>query len=277
MGIAARLREPCPASLYTDLEHSRLAFLKTRDNCHTTTPGISARLLALDANADHGWNARWNGFFTHLSIDHLRSPLFFHPGPAGVDSLEAFARRTGGEAACASSGGVERMRTTVGQSADGLDRKRRKSRTLIGSQVNERERASYTRPTREVFKSFCDVELVQRYNLSDVIRKDTVSGLRYCMLHVQGEGRGPGFAVTTSSGRRYGARFVVMSIGGQERPSIPPCLWPSSQNSQTSHHGRGWCHSLLFSEGGSHEFKAALQMSASTSDLELTIVVIGGG
>ncbi|KAG0150954.1 hypothetical protein CROQUDRAFT_668281 [Cronartium quercuum f. sp. fusiforme G11] len=277
LGAAARLREATPASLYTDLEHSKLAFLKNRRSCHTTTSGTAARLLALDATATNGWNARWNGFFSNLSIDHLRSPLFFHPGPAGVDSLEAFARQVGAEAACASSGGVERYRPTVGQSADGLDQKRRKSRTMLGSQVNERERVSYTRPTRNLFKSFCEIELVQRYNLADVIRKDTVIGLRYAVLHVQGEGRGPGLIVTTSSGRTYGARFVIMSIGGQEQPAIPSCLLPSSQISKHSHHGRGWCHSLLFSQGGSKGFKAAVELSSSGRHPDSVIVVIGGG
>ncbi|KAH9811882.1 hypothetical protein DFH28DRAFT_425545 [Melampsora americana] len=277
LGLAARLREPFPASLYTDLEHSKLSFLKTRKKGRSTKLGGSdttdTKILALDSNASAGWLGRWNGFFNHLQIPHLRSPMFFHPGPADVDGLEAFARRTGAEAACATSNGVENTKPTVGQSENGGDRKCRRSRALLGRPVNERDRASYFRPTTEVFQKFCQTELIKRYNLSEVIKHDTVTGILYSVLHVKTEGRGYGFTVTTSKGKKFGARFVVMSIGPQEFPIIPSCLIPS-QRITDSHHGDGWCHSLWFAKGGNEEFKASVKQSSIDGS---SIVVIGGG
>jgi hypothetical protein len=40
---------------------------------------------------------RWRGFFKGLRIETLRSPMLFHPSPADVDALVAYARRVGGE------------------------------------------------------------------------------------------------------------------------------------------------------------------------------------
>ncbi|EGG13254.1 Hypothetical protein MELLADRAFT_86675 [Melampsora larici-populina 98AG31] len=279
LGLAARLREPFPASLYTDLEHSKLSFLRTRRKSQSInlgrsdTDGIHTKILALDSNASEGWLGRWNGFFNHLQIPHLRSPMFFHPGPSDVDGLEAFAKKTGAESACATSNGVENTKPTVGQSEKGGDRKCRRSRALLGRAVNERERASYFRPTTDLFQKFCQIELIKRYNLGEVIKHDTVTGIHYSILHVKTEGRGFGFTVTTSKGKKYGARFVVMSIGPQEFPIVPSCLIPS-QSITDSHHGDGWCHSLWFSKGGNNEFKASVKQSSIDGG---SIVVIGGG
>ncbi|KAI9601766.1 hypothetical protein KEM48_001051 [Puccinia striiformis f. sp. tritici PST-130] len=140
LGLAARLREPRPAALYTDIEHSRLAFLQRPDavkiarqpkNPYALRAPVPnklreqagnqfnddsfPRLLALDGSSSE-WLGRWNGFFHHLDIPHLRSPMFFHPSPADVDGLEAFAKRMDREKECVDSGGVEDVLPTVGQS-----------------------------------------------------------------------------------------------------------------------------------------------------------------
>jgi hypothetical protein len=155
--LAARLREPRPAALYTDIEHSRLAFLQRPDavklprqpkkpyNLRTPNPSklreqagnyfkddSFPRLLALDGSSQE-WLGRWNGFFHHLDIPHLRSPMFFHPSPADVDGLEAFARRMDRENECVDSGGVEDVLPTVGQSKRGADKiRKRATRKKVG-------------------------------------------------------------------------------------------------------------------------------------------------
>ncbi|KAA1115112.1 hypothetical protein PGT21_031735 [Puccinia graminis f. sp. tritici] len=312
LGLAARLREPRPAALYTDIEHSRLAFLQRPDavklarqpkkpyNLRAPNPSklreqagnhlnddSFPRLLALDASSPQ-WLGRWNGFFHHLDIPHLRSPMFFHPSPADVDGLEAFARRVDRENECVDSGGVEDVLPTVGQSKRGADKIRKRAtrkkgcvKSSLGAEINERDRSSYARPSSGVFRDFCQKELVERYHLDQVLRQDTVKSISFGDLHIRTEGRGRGFQVITEEGNRYGAKFVVMSIGGQECPAIPKCISDCAQpeslisKNVISHQGPGWCHSRCFAYGGTHEFKQAVKASKSIN--QGTIVVIGGG
>lgn len=312
LGLAARLREPRPAALYTDIEHSRLAFLqrpgavklprqpKKPYNLRAPHPMINIqnqieksfdensfpRLLALDASSPQ-WMGRWNGFFHHLDISHLRSPMFFHPSPADVDGLEAFARRSDREKECADSGGVEDVLPTVGQSQRGADKIRKRAtrkkgcaKSSLGAQINERERSSYARPSSGVFQDFCSKELVERYQLGPVLRQETVKSLKYGHLHIRGEGHGRGFTVVTQNGKKYGAKFVVVSIGGQESPSMPKFLsdYHEAQGEMLNpsvHKGPGWCHSRCFSYGGTKEFKEAVRLSKLSNDG--IILVIGGG
>jgi len=194
LGLAARLREPRPAALYTDIEHSRLAFLQRpgavklprqpkkpyqlraphpnkligeAGDRHFNEDSFP-RMLALDGSSSE-WIGRWNGFFHHLDIPHLRSPMFFHPSPADVDGLEAFARRMDREKECVDSGGVEDVLPTVGQSKRGADKIRKRAtrkkgcvKSSLGAEINERDRSSYARPSSGVFRDFCEKELVER-------------------------------------------------------------------------------------------------------------------
>ncbi|CAH7681885.1 hypothetical protein PPACK8108_LOCUS14552 [Phakopsora pachyrhizi] len=309
LGAAARLREPRPASLYTDIEHSRLSFLQRpgyvslprqpKRPYKLRPPPSSAqiscksgretfpKILALDSSSST-WLGRWNGFFHHLSIQHLRSPMFFHPGPADVDGLEAYAQKVGQEDECAESGGVETVLQTVGQSQRGGDKVRKRAsskkiyrftRSLLGHPINERERSSYARPTSKVFKEFCESELVERYNLNSVLHKEEVVELNYGILHIKTEGHGRGFSVTCKGGKKYGAKYVLMAIGGQEIPRIPDFLKDFTEASvdksdRKTHQGPGWCHSRCFSYGGTEEFKRAVKISSTTGS---SVVVIGGG
>jgi hypothetical protein len=47
-------------------------------------------MIVLDAHSS-GWMSAWREKFQSLQIDHLRSPLFFHPDPRDRDGLLAFA------------------------------------------------------------------------------------------------------------------------------------------------------------------------------------------
>ncbi|KAL9935249.1 hypothetical protein V8E36_005597 [Tilletia maclaganii] len=50
------------------------------------------RILIIDRIG--GWLGLWNRLFAAYEIPHLRSPMFFHPSPADLDALVAFAERT---------------------------------------------------------------------------------------------------------------------------------------------------------------------------------------
>ncbi|PWN44282.1 hypothetical protein IE81DRAFT_365031 [Ceraceosorus guamensis] len=51
------------------------------------------RILVIDRLG--GWMKQWDNAFRALQLEHLRSPLFFHPAPADLDALLAFAERHG--------------------------------------------------------------------------------------------------------------------------------------------------------------------------------------
>ncbi|GAA5823059.1 hypothetical protein JCM3770_005716, partial [Rhodotorula araucariae] len=147
LALAARLAEPRPAALYTDLEHARLSWLQ-REHRLATSPVLpklhgrkakerrvpvkghwSARRLVQPATAtlatatergdaaagpaiqvldssSSDWMARWDGFFGGLRIEHLRSPMLFHPSPADANALVAYTQRTAREDQLAPINGV---------------------------------------------------------------------------------------------------------------------------------------------------------------------------
>lgn len=53
-------------------------------------------IKVLDSTSNK-WMGRWDDYFEGLRIKHLRSPMLFHPAPADVDALVAYARREGRE------------------------------------------------------------------------------------------------------------------------------------------------------------------------------------
>ncbi|KAK0539173.1 hypothetical protein OC834_000176 [Tilletia horrida] len=61
-----------------------------------TPSGVRAprplRILVIDRIG--GWLELWNRLFAAYEIPHLRSPMFFHPSPADLDALLAYAQRT---------------------------------------------------------------------------------------------------------------------------------------------------------------------------------------
>lgn len=115
LAVASRLAEDRPSALYSDLEHARLSWLRRdaegkkakRTNVKggdaarklvpiVTLPKARNDVKVLDSSSS-SWLGRWDGFFKGLGITHLRSPMFFHPSPAEVDALVAYAHREGRE------------------------------------------------------------------------------------------------------------------------------------------------------------------------------------
>jgi 2-polyprenyl-6-methoxyphenol hydroxylase-like FAD-dependent oxidoreductase len=111
LAVAARLREATPSALFTDDEHSRYwrrfnrretieNEQKSQRRRADSDLGDKSRaprsIIVLDALSDQ-WMSAWQERFRRLQINHLRSPLFFHPDPRDRDSLLAFShlkRRT---------------------------------------------------------------------------------------------------------------------------------------------------------------------------------------
>lgn len=117
LALAARLAEPRPAALYTDLEHARLSWLRREKNekdrmKRKTVKGhwtarkliqpeeqkpVDQRIMRVLDSSKGGFMGRWDSFFASLRLTHLRSPMIFHPNPNSADALVAYARRMGRE------------------------------------------------------------------------------------------------------------------------------------------------------------------------------------
>lgn len=109
LAVAARLREATPSALFTNDEHSRYwrrfnrrATIENESKIRQRSGNIDPRqnapsersIIVLDAVSD-GWMYAWEERFRKLQIDHLRSPLFFHPDPRDRDALLAFSHFSG--------------------------------------------------------------------------------------------------------------------------------------------------------------------------------------
>ena len=105
LSVAARLREATPSALFTDDEHSRYwRRFKRRESIETERkrhrrsnnsdssdePSADRSIVVLDAHSGE-WMSAWKEKFRKLQIDHLRSPLFFHPDPRDRDALLAYS------------------------------------------------------------------------------------------------------------------------------------------------------------------------------------------
>lgn len=268
LALAARLKEPRPAALYTDLEHARLSWLqresrarardaseKSRRRQSTVKGHWSARRLVppkevtlaaptiqpseirvLDATGPD-WLSRWDAFFSGLSISHLRSPMTFHPSPADVDALISYARRNGREAE------LEPIPGVVGRELSKYQRKKRRAGVSIGGAplINERDRRDYQRPSSALFRDFVHHDLVGAYPVPDV-EHTSVRAVSYGSVHVQGEGLRQGFLVESvrpdGSTERRAAQAVAMAIGPSSVPSVPSWLLSATRSQPEERHER---------------------------------------
>ncbi|KAL8292269.1 hypothetical protein RQP46_001735 [Phenoliferia psychrophenolica] len=293
LAVAARLREARPAALFTDLEHARLAWLHTcrerdRGKRITVKGHWSARKLVpskaaapktgddikvLDSSAG-GWLGKWDAYFRELGISHLRSPMFFHPSPSDTDALVAFARREGREGELVAIPGV------VGKEKSKHARKKQVRRKIGGDAlINERSREDYHRPGTALFRAFCEAEIINRYELSNVVSKSTVTSLSYGSLHLVGEEQVDGFVVESVEADgtvvRRGAKRVVIAVGPHSTPNIPQAMRDVVGDDGTTE-GDGWCHSSAFARSG-FRFPGKALRAAMRARKTTTMVVIGGG
>ncbi|GAA5987628.1 hypothetical protein JCM11641_001172 [Rhodosporidiobolus odoratus] len=316
LALAARLSEPRPAALYTDLEHARLSWLQ-RENASgsgtskktkratvkghwnarklvqpdsvTLAPAETARpsIAVLDSTSD-GWLGRWRGFFQGLGIKHLRSPMLFHPSPADADALVAYARRMGKEDE------LEPVKGVVGREYSKYQRKKHPGRVGRAVTVNERSREDYFRPSTSLFHSFIDTDLIERYSVSPLVCHTTATSVSYRDIQIRGRGVERGFVIESrrSDGtlELRGAKAVTMAIGPSSVPNVPPVLkaaLPRRLCTGDEDEGRspwrtseicgeGWCHSAAFSMPGLRPMEGELGQKVK-SGRRTHVVVVGGG
>ncbi|CAE6369845.1 unnamed protein product [Rhizoctonia solani] len=331
LALVARILESRPAALYTDQEHVYLhwlqrsrnpSLLKTRkrgpgsdwvavndapaqkDGCHC---GGRMKILVLDKLGE-GWMTSWNRHFNAFNITHLRSPLFWHPGPADLDALLSFAERKGRSTSGPPTALFSPSKCTsprpelieipgcVGAEISKHKRTSRRSRQeanyarLIqnsGPTVNERDRRDYFTPGTTLFDDFVQEDVVRRYGLDSsapwpeakpgldlprssavTMLKGEVSSLDWAPLHIEGSGHTTGFRIQTNDGACIGAKAVVCAVGMGGCPSIPSVISSSSPMNSATH-GPGWAHSS-FLANPDYTFPPDYCNRG-------TIVVIGGG
>ncbi|KEP48353.1 L-lysine 6-monooxygenase (NADPH-requiring) protein [Rhizoctonia solani 123E] len=288
LALVARILEARPAALYTDQERVYLhwlqrsrnpALLKTRkrgpgsdwvavddassrrDGCYC---GGRMKILVLD-KLGGGWMENWNRHFNAFNIHHLRSPLFWHPCPADLDSLVSFAERKG-----RSTSELIEIPGCVGAEISKHKRASRRSRQganyarLVqnsGPTINERDRRDYFTPGTALFRDFVQEDVVKRYGLDSPdpwagaklgldrpssgavnMLQGEVTSLDWGRLHVEGSGHTTGFYMQTSDEACIGAKAVVCAVGMGGCPSIPAVLSPFS-HADVKNNGPGWAHS----------------------------------
>lgn len=116
LAIASRLREQCPAAIFTDEEHRRFQWMHRHGNKMAlkhvknkngrikpaqqpdkhTKSGSKHDVIVLDADHED-WMGRWNRLFATYEIKQLRSHMLWHVDPNDRDSLLAHARDNGRE------------------------------------------------------------------------------------------------------------------------------------------------------------------------------------
>ncbi|BGP36399.1 hypothetical protein JCM10449v2_000300 [Rhodotorula kratochvilovae] len=333
LALAARLAEPRPAALYSDLEHARLSWLQREqrtapsssslgtsgrkakehrlpvkghwsarrlvppatatlahpvvgsDDADDEVPPAGPAIQVLDSSSSE-WMARWDGFFAGLRIEHLRSPMLFHPAPADANALVAYARRTGREDE------LEPIKGVVGAELSKYQRKKNPSRVGRAVMINEREREDYHRPSSTLFRSFIRDDLISRYRTAPLVEHTTVTSVAYETVHVAG--RAPETAFVVRSTRHDGAeevrvaRAVVMAVGPSSAPNVPcvirDALPPPATEAEAGTApwrkedicGRGWCHSAAFALPRCRPMDGELGERVRQG-LPTRVVVIGGG
>ncbi|KAL7271811.1 hypothetical protein RUND412_005399 [Rhizina undulata] len=170
LAVAARLREPTPSALFTDTEHQRYHWIRSHGS--KRNGGLSNKnqqnrrskggyqedgsLLVLDATGDK-WLGLWDGLFKAFEIEFLRSPMFFHPGPANQDDLLGYAHEKGRENEVREIRGVVGKEISKHQIKKRREKKNRKSAvTAAPREIDERDRKDYANPSAALFRSYIE-------------------------------------------------------------------------------------------------------------------------
>ncbi|KAL8629799.1 hypothetical protein Q9189_004472 [Teloschistes chrysophthalmus] len=237
----------------------------------TRCDGVDMRIKVLDSSGPR-WLASWKSNFAALGISHLRSPMFFHPGPRDRDGLLAFTHETGRCGEC-----VE-IANCVGKFMSKHRRKKKIARghgvgsssAKVALEIDERDRKDYFTPTSDIFHDYCD-SVLQRYSLEDIVEQAQVASIDFGPpdefgLHIDGAPETHVFKVVTVGGVTKYAKIVVLAIGAGGSPVMPRHLSPVEKEAA--------CHSTQLSKQAflSRNVKDKILARKPT-----TVVVVGGG
>ncbi|EXJ55068.1 uncharacterized protein A1O5_12807 [Cladophialophora psammophila CBS 110553] len=271
LAVAARLRDATPSALFTDDKNSRYwrrfnqreaienehkSQRRATQSNRNDMPPSSRSIIVLDALSDE-WMSAWQERFRRLQIDHLRSPLFFHPDPRDRDSLLAFSHlhcRTDELQEIPNVAGKEISKAPSQEEANTLHLR-----------IDDRDRIDYFTPSAALFHDFCD-DIVDRYGLRSLVVRAKVENIEYGDLG--GLISSEGFTLTTNQGAIF-SRIVVLAVG----PGCKPCI-PIDSNLQPGAEPGSVCH--CFDTVGEHCLPEHV-LQKIDQGLPTSVVVVGGG
>ncbi|CAK7903393.1 hypothetical protein CAAN1_32S00518 [[Candida] anglica] len=305
LAAAARLCEDHPGSIYTEDEHQRFHWLSQRGNrVNLINRNVSSKtkykpmnqykpkrryspeeILVLDAVSDN-WLGQWDRQFAACKIPYLRSPMFFHPDPANVDGMVSYAhlqKREGPK-------DLMEIVNVVGKEYSKHQQKKQRQKTKRSRQtpipngsatshdiggltdVNMRDWKDYYRPSTPFFRDFCQ-DIVDRYNLHDVVKKDSVVSVEYCLLNIiETNESGKGFVVKTASGQVYCCKSCIVSSGHSGEIN-----YPIENLNVNPTNLEGSCHTTHIFSGEVSQHPHPRVVSKVARGKPTKLVVIGGG
>ena len=309
LAVSARLCEDYPGSIYTEDEHQRFRWLKQRGNkVNLINHNVSSKtkfkpvpkgsaytlpkkfhpleILVLDG-VSNKFLGQWDNQFARCQIPYLRSPMFFHPDPVNVDGLVTYSHFVKRD----SPKDLMKIENVVGKEYSkhqqkkllNKNSKKKQFKDPIPTQkfgqfsdkpglidINMRDWKDYYRPSTPLFRDFCQ-DIINRYQLHDVVRKDEVESIEYCFINIIDEGEaGMGFIIKTPS-KVFGCKICVLASGHAGEINYP--ISPFETKSQFP---EGSCHTThIFS--GTVKFPHDRIIEKVSQRKGTSIVIVGGG
>ncbi|KIV87031.1 hypothetical protein PV11_02603 [Exophiala sideris] len=203
----------------------------------------------------------WKEKFRRLQIDHLRSPLFFHPDPRDRDALLAYSHFHG------RADELQEINNVVGKELSKHQaKKKREKKVMRHLRIDDRDRVDYYTPSTAVFHDFCS-DIVDRYELGDLIIRAKVDNIDYGDL--DGLTNAEGFTLSTDQGVIF-SRTVVLAVGPGYKPAIP---FDSNLHLKK---GRGSVCHCFDGNVGEHCLPEQVLQKIDRG-LHTSVVVVGGG
>ncbi|KAJ5327605.1 uncharacterized protein N7506_010707, partial [Penicillium brevicompactum] len=230
----------------------------------STTSTSSVSSLVLDGSGDK-WMQRWNNAFKTLEIRQLRSPMFFHVDPGDRDGMLAYTQESGRDT------DLWEIPNCVGKEMSKHKKKKRRQggkNQTIGGEIDERDRKDYFSPSTGLFADYC-ASIIDRYSLDEPgqILQCEATDLSYDYLSDNSDSKV--FTITTSAGKKFYSRTVVLAIGPGGAGVSKNFPWkPSSEQEGAA----ACCHSMEIKQFPSPGVRDKIQRRQETN-----IVVVGGG
>lgn len=306
LAVCARLCEKCPGSIYTEDEHQRFHWLKQRGhkinllNRNVSShkkykpqkhkylqPNYSLQdMLVLDELSDR-FMGQWDSQFKACNIPYLRSPMFFHLDPVNVDGMVSYAHLSKRENELMEIENVVGKEYSKHQFKKQLKKKATAKKVPApNAQVDAQENAQddtrthnvsglidinmrdwkdYYRPSTPLFHDYCH-DIITRYNLHNVVQKETVLDIKYTDIVVTGtKESGKGFVIKTNKAT-YGCKICILATGHKGKTNYP--IKPFSDH----HDLTRACHT-------SHIFQNQVKFPPPvlTERKSSSLVIVGGG
>ncbi|KAJ5727534.1 hypothetical protein N7493_005354, partial [Penicillium malachiteum] len=236
----------------------------------TISESSSISTLVLDGSGEQ-WMQRWNNAFRVLEIKQLRSPMFFHVDPGDRDGMLAYTQEMGRE------DDLWEIPGCVGKEMSKHKKKKRrqggKSQTIGGVEIDERDRKDYFSPSTGLFTDYCN-SIIERYGLNEPgqILQQEVVDMTYGYLPDRGDvpvSNSKIFTLTSTSGRKFYSRAVVLAIGAGGAGISKIFPWKPSSKEEGAD---ACCHSMEIESFPSLGVRNKIQRRQQTN-----VVVVGGG